>query len=56
MQITDDKCGGRDRAGCMEPDYNVGTAARYLKGEIDNAGGNVLKALYVSLPLLCDFG
>lgn len=27
MQITQDKCEGRDKAGCQEPYFNVKTAA-----------------------------
>lgn len=45
MQITQDKCSGRDGHGCAEPDYNVRTGAEYLKKEIDNAGGSFIKAL-----------
>ncbi|GAA5872559.1 hypothetical protein JCM3774_006851 [Rhodotorula dairenensis] len=45
MQITQDKCGGRDNHGCSEPDYNVRTGAEYFKKELDNAGGSFLEAL-----------
>ncbi|GAA5872556.1 hypothetical protein JCM3774_006850 [Rhodotorula dairenensis] len=45
MQITEDKCGGRDKDGCSEPDYNVRTGAEYFKKELDNAGGSFLEAL-----------
>lgn len=31
MQITKDKCEGRDGAGCSEPYFNVRTAANYFK-------------------------
>mgnify|MGYP002717699618 FL=1 len=45
MQITEDKCGGRDAKGCSEPDYNIRTGAEYFKKELDNAGGAFLEAL-----------
>ncbi|GAA5968193.1 hypothetical protein JCM11641_003764 [Rhodosporidiobolus odoratus] len=45
MQITEDKCGGRSRSECADPEYNVRTAAKYFKQELDNQGGQVLKAI-----------
>ncbi|BGP53887.1 hypothetical protein JCM8202_006080 [Rhodotorula sphaerocarpa] len=45
MQITQDKCGGRDAQGCSEPDYNIRAGAEYFKKELDKAGGVLLKAL-----------
>lgn len=53
MQISGDKCEGRDAAACREPEFNVATGAKYLKNRIDNAGGNVLQALgqYNGWPL-----
>ncbi|BGP30049.1 hypothetical protein JCM10296v2_001801 [Rhodotorula toruloides] len=45
MQITEDKCGGRDRHACADPEYNVRTAANYFKKELENQGGQFLVAL-----------
>ncbi|GAA5845670.1 hypothetical protein JCM9279_006067 [Rhodotorula babjevae] len=45
FQITHDKCGGRSTSDCAEPWYNARTAAKYFKGELDNSGGQFLKAL-----------
>ncbi|GAA5978100.1 hypothetical protein JCM10908_004229 [Rhodotorula pacifica] len=45
MQITKEKCEGRDNHACADPDFNVRTGAAYLKKEIDNAGGQLLEAL-----------
>ncbi|BGP22793.1 hypothetical protein Rt10032_c08g3654 [Rhodotorula toruloides] len=45
MQITKDKCGGRDNHGCAEPEYNVRTAANYFKKQLEGQGGEFLVAL-----------
>ncbi|GAA5931236.1 uncharacterized protein JCM15063_001416 [Sporobolomyces koalae] len=45
MQITQDKCGGRDATGCADPEYNVKTAAAYFNTELSNRGGEFLEAL-----------
>ncbi|GAA5920242.1 hypothetical protein JCM1841_000438 [Sporobolomyces salmonicolor] len=45
MQITEDKCGGRNAKQCSEPEYNVRTAANYFKQELGNQNGAFLKAL-----------
>ncbi|SCV70696.1 BQ2448_3458 [Microbotryum intermedium] len=45
MQITTDKCGGAPNGNCADPDYNVGTGARYLKGLLDQQNGDVLVSL-----------
>ncbi|GAA6009043.1 hypothetical protein JCM10207_004075 [Rhodosporidiobolus poonsookiae] len=45
MQITKDKCGGLSQAACMAPEYNIRTAAKYFRGELDTYGGQVLPAL-----------
>lgn len=45
MQITQDKCGGRDAHACADPEYNVRTAAQYFKRELENQGGQFLVAL-----------
>lgn len=44
MQITTDKCEGRGQ-GCLDPDFNIMTAARYFKRELDNNGHALLPAL-----------
>jgi len=44
-EITHDKCGGRSTSDCAEPWYNARTAAKYFKSELDNSGGQFLKAL-----------
>jgi soluble lytic murein transglycosylase-like protein len=44
MQITTDKCQGRGE-GCLDPDFNIMTAARYFKSELDNHGQALLPAL-----------
>lgn len=43
MQITPDKC----TAGipCDDPDYNIGTAARYFKSRLDDNGGQFLPSI-----------
>ncbi|CUA67098.1 hypothetical protein RSOLAG22IIIB_13243 [Rhizoctonia solani] len=45
MQITHDKCGGAPNGDCKEPWYNIHTGAKYLADQINNNGGNVLKAV-----------
>ncbi|KDE07913.1 hypothetical protein MVLG_01823 [Microbotryum lychnidis-dioicae p1A1 Lamole] len=45
MQITSDKCGNAPNGNCADPDYNVGTGARYLKGLLDQQNGDVLVSL-----------
>ncbi|GAA5848558.1 hypothetical protein JCM8547_004551 [Rhodosporidiobolus lusitaniae] len=45
MQITPDKCQGRSAAACRDPEFNIRTAASYFKQELDNQGGQFLKAL-----------
>lgn len=42
MQITPEKCTGAPGGNCKDPKFNIDTGARYLKGRIDAAGGNVL--------------
>lgn len=43
MQITKEKC--QQGVDCRDPDFNIRTGAQYLKGRLDNAGGNLLIAL-----------
>lgn len=45
MQITKDKCEGRDTAGCNDPDFNIGTGAKYFASQLVAYNGNVLLAL-----------
>ncbi|SCV69129.1 BQ2448_2149 [Microbotryum intermedium] len=45
MQITQDKCGGRNADDCADPEYNVLTGAQYLRNEIDRQNGAFLVAL-----------
>ncbi|KAG8756316.1 hypothetical protein FRC14_003178 [Serendipita sp. 396] len=46
MQVTGEKCpNGYAGPECYEPYTNVYIGARYLKGEIDRAGGNLLLAM-----------
>ncbi|ELU37088.1 SLT domain-containing protein [Rhizoctonia solani AG-1 IA] len=43
MQITHEKCAGAPGGNCRDPWFNIHTGARYLKGQVDANGGNVLK-------------
>ncbi|KAL5631939.1 hypothetical protein ACGC1H_000084 [Rhizoctonia solani] len=45
MQITHDKCGQAPNGNCKDPWYNIHTGAKYLADQINNNGGNVLKAV-----------
>ena len=45
MQITLDKCEGRDTAGCNEPDFNIETGAKYFASQLVAYDGNILLAL-----------
>ncbi|KAF8718629.1 Transglycosylase SLT domain, partial [Rhizoctonia solani] len=45
MQITHEKCAGAPGGNCRDPWFNIHTGARYLKGQVDANGGNVLKAI-----------
>jgi hypothetical protein len=45
MQITKEKCEGRDTKGCNDPDFNIMTGAKYFASQLDYFGGNVLLAL-----------
>ncbi len=45
MQITKEKCEGRDKAGCNDPDFNIMTGAKYFASQLEYFNGNVLLAL-----------
>ncbi|KAI0812503.1 hypothetical protein BC629DRAFT_1436550 [Irpex lacteus] len=45
MQITKDKCEGRSPEACRDPSFNIGKGASYLRGLLDQHGGNVLTTL-----------
>ncbi|EJD52389.1 lysozyme-like protein [Auricularia subglabra TFB-10046 SS5] len=42
MQITREKCKGRSDAACREPDYNIGTAAKFFSDTLKGDGGNII--------------
>ncbi|PPQ62951.1 hypothetical protein CVT24_006191 [Panaeolus cyanescens] len=44
MQITQEKCAGAPEGNCRDPDFNIGTAARYFANTLAEVGGNVLLA------------
>lgn len=44
MQITRDKCEGRSDEACRNPEFNIGTGARYLAGRVKAADGNLVLA------------
>ncbi|KAK7053476.1 hypothetical protein VNI00_004102 [Paramarasmius palmivorus] len=43
MQLTHEKCVGT--SDCYEPDFNIGTGARFFKTLLDNNGGDVLTSV-----------
>jgi len=45
MQLTKDKCGGAPGGNCKDPDFNIGTAAKFFKQTLNDVGGNVLVAV-----------
>lgn len=45
MQITEDKCDGRDATDCADPDFNVETGAKYFASQLSAYNDNVLTAL-----------
>ncbi|KAF9049946.1 glycoside hydrolase family 23 protein [Panaeolus papilionaceus] len=44
MQITREKCVGAPGGNCLDPDFNIRTAARYFATTLAEVGGNVLLA------------
>lgn len=42
MQITPEKCHGAPHGNCLDPDFNIGTAARYFAQTLEENGGNLL--------------
>lgn len=45
MQITRDKCQGRDDAGCREPRFNIQQGVSYFSKTLAECGGNVLETI-----------
>ncbi|ESK96590.1 glycoside hydrolase family 23 protein [Moniliophthora roreri MCA 2997] len=43
MQLTHEKCEGA--SDCFNPDFNIGTGARFFKKLLDSNGGNVLQSV-----------
>jgi hypothetical protein len=44
MQITSEKCKGAPNGNCRDPDFNIGTAAKFFARTLAESGGNVLLA------------
>jgi len=42
MQITKEKCVGAPNGDCLDPDFNIGTAAKYFAQTLAADGGNLL--------------
>ncbi|KAJ7594024.1 glycoside hydrolase family 23 protein [Mycena floridula] len=45
MQISKDKCGGAPGGNCRDPEFNIRTAAKYFKGQLEGFGNNIVEAI-----------